>query len=450
MIAIDRRGFLAGSGAFLLAPGALAASGRFGGVAPWENPDGTASDSVMCRRMYLDLAGRIPTADEARAYVGSKNPCKRAELIDTLLASEDFAHYWTMRFADILCVKAEFPVNLWPNAVYVYNRRIRSFVRDDEPWDHFGRALVLGQGSDFRDPESNFYRATSVRTPAGWAAEVTRVFLGFPPDAVDECLQKCLKGAFDNLRIKTTREWKEEVVYVEGDDRRVQLADELFKHRLADVESAFALRVREWIFGPGYVPCDHVVLAGGLRLKEVLRRLLLSSDYAAGSATGAFPMRRLDAEVLDDAIRTLSGLPRNLQSAAPEPFTYLPPDRESIEIEDGSISNGFLTLFGRPARDTGEMGERDNSVSAKQRLLLFNSDELHRQLGKIVSRPLMRKLKSKEVLGQIYWDFLGREPTREERKVVNDARPPRGEKGRWLMRDVAWALLNSREFLFRI
>ena len=94
----------------------------------WEMPDGNATESVMVRRLYLDLAGRIPSVDEAKGFVNSADPDKKAALVDKLLASKEFGDYWTMRFSDILRVKSEFPINLWPNAVYVYNARIRSYV----------------------------------------------------------------------------------------------------------------------------------------------------------------------------------------------------------------------------------------------------------------------------------------------------------------------------------
>ncbi|MBQ5795448.1 MAG: DUF1549 domain-containing protein, partial [Kiritimatiellae bacterium] len=165
----SRRAFLAGASAFSLWPADLWAEDAKGGkmssscTSLWERPDGTATDCVMVRRLYLDLAGRIPSADEARGYVLSRDPGKREALIAKLLGSEDFIDYWTMRFCDVLRVKSEFPINLWPNAVYVYHARIRSFVENNETWEHFGRALLTSQGSNFRDAEVNFFRATDRR-----------------------------------------------------------------------------------------------------------------------------------------------------------------------------------------------------------------------------------------------------------------------------------------------
>ena len=87
-----------------------------------------------------------------------------------------------MRFCDVLRVKSEFPINLWPNAVYVYHARIRSFVESGETWEHFGRALLTSQGSDFRDAEVNFFRATDRRGPEGWAE--AGLHMGRCPQAV--------------------------------------------------------------------------------------------------------------------------------------------------------------------------------------------------------------------------------------------------------------------------
>ena len=108
---------------------ALAADWERNGIAvPCE-----ASDSVLVRRLHLALAGRLPTPDEARAYVNSTAPDKYEALVGTLLDSDNFVDYWTMLWSDTLRVKSEFPINLWPNAVYGYQRRIRRFLKENEP-----------------------------------------------------------------------------------------------------------------------------------------------------------------------------------------------------------------------------------------------------------------------------------------------------------------------------
>lgn len=468
---MTRRFFLGGTAAFAFGSFESFAAGphrktgtpggQVGNAGIWEKPDGTVTDSAMVRRLYLDLAGRLPTKDEAQAYVFSASPDKRTRLVDELLGSKSFADYWTMRFCDILRVKSEFPINLWPNAVYVYYARIRAFVERNEAWDDFGRALLTSQGSDFRDAEVNFFRATDRRNPEGWAEAVAQTFLAIPPDRLPAERRAELAKVFSNLKIKDTREWKEEIVYVDGVDFRKALCDDLFVTKRSETAAAFQKTVCSWIFGP---TAQFAFSTEEFHLKEVLKTIVLSAEYARGSVTGGFPARRLDAEVLDDAICTLSGSKRDLQSPAPEPFTFLPPDRPTVCVEDGSISNGFLSLFGRPARDTGLGDERGLDVTAKQRLYLFNSGKLHRQLGAIVAPPSKKdeplhpvyQLPFPKRVDDLYWRLLAREPTPRERQLIVGLWQRRGGGKKKnvrpfeLLRDVAWCLVNSKEFLFRV
>ena len=239
---LQRRDFLFGSAALAAWPKSLFADASANMATVWETADGTATDAVMARRLHLDLAGRIPTKDEAQDYVASEAPDKRAALVERLLGSQDFADYWAMRFCDILRVKSEFPINLWPNAVYVYHARIRKFVETNEPWDEFGRELIMSQGSDFRDAEVNFFRATDRRTPEGWADAVAQTFLGIPTGSLPPERRARMAKRLEGLRIKNTREWKEEIVFAEGADCRAALCDEVFGECRAEVEAAFVAR----------------------------------------------------------------------------------------------------------------------------------------------------------------------------------------------------------------
>ena len=471
-----RRAFLGGAAALAVWPSDVWGAAKRGAkrrkalppsmVSVWENPDGTATDNVMVRRMCLDIAGRIPTEREAIDYVQSKDPAKREALAKKLLESKDFVDYWTMRFCDILRVKSEFPINLWPNAVYVYHARIRSFVESGETWEDFGRALLTSQGSDFRDAEVNFFRATDRRDPDGWAEAVAQTFLGISPADLDRKRKTSFASCLSNVRIKNTREWKEEIVYVDGPDRRPELCNMLFLQNRQAVADAFLMRIRRWIFGPG-APVKAAADSRITGVRDVLREIVLSPEYAAGSVSGGFPARRLDAEILDDAFCSLSGAKRNYQSPAPEPFSFLPPERPTVCIEDGSISSGFLSLFGRPARDTGLMDERGGDVTAKQRLYLFNSGDIHRKLGRLAIpqwkladgsvNPYYRKTPPSKRIDGIYWRILSRAPSSHERKVIAELWSKRSNGGKnrkanhgEMMRDVAWSLINTKEFIFRI
>ena len=438
---VSRRAFLGSAAALALFRDGFAAPG--GDMKVFAPNGGQAADFLMCRRLYLDICGRIPTPDEVTAYTTSRDVKKREKLIDQLLDSDDYADYWSMRYCDVLRVKSEFPINLWPNAVYVYHRRIRESILRDEPWNDFARAMLFARGSNFRVPEVNFLRATAEKTPEGISEAVTSALL----------LDPTAKYAryFSRVGFKSTREWKEVVVYLKPGPE-----DATPNAFMAELEGPLASRffatpvqrVHWWIYGTlakGGV-LDRWVSAfrsGGWRLKPLLRYVFNHSDYRRGPGKGGFPARRLDAEVLDDAICSLTGSVRSFGSTAPEPYSFLPPARKSILVEDGSIASSFLLLFGRPARDTGLLEERNNAITAKQRLYLYNSSKIWRDLGRMVGRAEFKALSHKDQIVDLYMRFLSRPPVKDELFYLD-------QKNNINARDVAWYILNSREFLYRI
>jgi hypothetical protein len=96
-------------------------------------PANFCSDAVFLRRAYLDTIGTLPTAEEAKSFLEDENPKKRAALVDQLLQRPEFADYWAMKWSDLLRVKAEFPINLWPNAAQAYHRWLQASLRENTP-----------------------------------------------------------------------------------------------------------------------------------------------------------------------------------------------------------------------------------------------------------------------------------------------------------------------------
>ena len=83
-----------------------------------------------------------------------------------------------MKWSEVLRVKSEYPINLWPNAVQAYHRWIRTCLKENLPYDKFARELLTASGSNFRVPPANFYRAMQNREPKGIATTVALVFMG--------------------------------------------------------------------------------------------------------------------------------------------------------------------------------------------------------------------------------------------------------------------------------
>ena len=140
-------------------------------------PANLCSDAVFVRRVYLDVIGTLPTADEA-GVSRDHDPDKRPALVDRLLERKEFADYWAMKWSDLLRIKAEFPINLWPNAAQAYHRWIRTCIKENMPYDRFVRELLTASGSNFRVPPVNFYRAVQSREPQAIAQAVALSFMG--------------------------------------------------------------------------------------------------------------------------------------------------------------------------------------------------------------------------------------------------------------------------------
>src|SRR5260370_357611 len=176
-------------------------------------PANLSSDAVFLRRAFLDVIGTLPTTEEASQFLADPDPVKRATLIDRLLDRPEFADYWAMKWCDLLRVKAEFPINLWPNAAQAYHHWIRAAIRVNQPYDRFVRELLTSSGSNFREAQVNFYRAMQSREPAAIAQTVALTFMGtraenWPPERL-----AAIAGFFSQIRYKETTEWKEEIVY---------------------------------------------------------------------------------------------------------------------------------------------------------------------------------------------------------------------------------------------
>ncbi len=460
------------------------------------------SDSVFVRRVYLDAIGTLPTAGEAADFINDTAPEKRAALIERLLSRDEFADYWAMRWSDVLRVKAEFPINLWPNAAQAYHHWIRTAIRDNLPYDQFARALLLASGSNFRSGPANFYRTVPGREPRAIASAVALTFMGTRTDRWTADRLDGMAAFFTRINYKSTLEWKEEIVFFDPlppginqallpDGKWVRLPPEqdpraVFADWLVDGNNpwfarAISNRLWYWLLGRGIVhepddlrpdnpPSNPALLdllarelvAAKFDLKHLHRLILNSHAYQRSSIPplghpeavehfACYPLRRLDAEVLIDAINQITGTHDRYSSVIPEPFTFIPLDARAIALPDGSITSSFLELFGRPARDTGLLSERTNVTSAGQRLHLLNSSHIQKKLA---SGPGLKALLNARgapdtVLDTLYLTVLSRFPTDHERAVVADyARTMKGNRYA-TTQDIAWALINTAEFLHR-
>jgi hypothetical protein len=466
-------------------------------------PANVCSDGVFVRRVYIDVIGTLPTPKEVNEFLRDQNPSKRIALINRLLERDEFTDYWTLKWCDILRVKSEFPVNLWPNAVQAYYRWIRDSIRVNMPYDKFARELLTSSGSNFREPQANFYRAIQGRQPADIARTVSLTFMGTRYENLPQSARTNMEVFFSQVAYKKTAEWKEEIVYLNPgpagvreailpDGKKTQLQPEddprqIFAEWLTEPNNQWFARnitnrIWAWLMGRGIInepddirpdnPAVNPELLAFLEkelvkskydLKHIYRLILNSRTYQQSSIPrsnnpqaeamfACYPVRRLDAEVLIDALDQIGGTGENYTSNIPEPFTFIPEGQRTIKLEDGSITSAFLEMFGRPSRDTGLESERNNQPSDFQRLYLLNSNDIK---NKIERSPVLRqqaeaaKGNRSELVKNIYITILSRYPTQPELETAEKYFQSEGMNRKAAIEDLAWALMNSKEFLYR-
>jgi hypothetical protein len=203
------------------------------------------------------------------------------------------------------------------------------------------------------------------------------------------------------------------------------------------------------------------LVSSGYDFKRLYREILNSKTYqlaaipqsqspAAAANFAFYPLRRLDAEVLIDVVNQITGGKEKYSSAIPEPYTFIPDNLRSIALPDGSITSSFLDQFGRPPRDTGLESERNNRITAAQKLTLLNSSVMQKKIE--TSRMVEFQTSSNRVPADIatgmYLGILSRYPTAAEIKTAQDYFQS-GIGKRQAAVDLAWALMNSTEFLYR-
>ncbi|MHB8864544.1 MAG: DUF1553 domain-containing protein [Pirellulaceae bacterium] len=470
-------------------------------------PARVCSDGVFVRRAYLDLIGTLPTAEESRQFLQDADPAKRRTLIDRLLERDEFADYWAMKWCDLLRVKSEFPIKLWPNAVQAYHRWIHTGIQENMPYDRFVREMLTGSGSNFRDPQVNFYRAVQSREPQAIAQAVALSFMGVRPESWPQQRWSGMAAFFSQIAYKPTIEWKEEIVlfdlekarsqsgieslqaaalpdgapvqFVSDEDPRKAFADWLVSPQNPWFTRNVVNRVWFWLLGRGVIhPADDIrpdnapvnpellafleqdLIANRYDMKHLYRQILNSTTYQLsciprsddpqGEANFAHcPLRRLEAEVLIDALCQVTGTTEQYSSIIPEPYTFMPEDQRAVALADASITSPFLEKFGRSSRDTGLESDRNNRPTAAQRLHLLNASHVRQ---KMETSPKLRALLASdpqrpEVIVEIYLTILSRMPTQEELQIAETH-----VKETWAdggPRDLFWALINSPEFSYR-
>ncbi len=177
----------------------------------WEKqgakPNAPASEETLVRRLYLDIAGRVPTVEEAEAFLNSRDPLKRTKLIDQLLAGDGFTSHMFNYWADVLRLTDNVKGRVTAQA---YEEWLKGKVKANTPFDQMVRELLTTEGGVWDSGAIGFYMRDE--NQLDHLAYTVQVFLG----TQIVCAQ-CHNHPFDKW---TQRDYYQMAAYTYGMDTK--------------------------------------------------------------------------------------------------------------------------------------------------------------------------------------------------------------------------------------
>jgi len=470
-------------------------------------PSELCTDAEFIRRVSLDLTGLPPTANRVREFLGDKTATKtkREKLIDELLASPDFVSFWANKWADLLQCNGE---TLGLKGVWVFRGWIKKSISANKPYDKMVRELLLAQGSSYQNPEVNYFRA--LRDANKMTEDISQTFLGVrfncnkchdhPFERWTQNQYYQFAAYFARVAMKPGTMADEQIVFrqfaggemkhpktdmtvapkvpfgdaqqvTEEGDRREAFVNWLTSKENPLFGKAMANRVWSYFFGRGIIdPVDDIrgsnpasnpalldavsndFVKSDFDIKKLMRTICQSRTYQLSIVKNKWneddtrnfahaTPRRLTAEQLSDSVALVTG--------SKSKYPGMPVGTRSVEIPDGLVAgNDFLSLFGRPKRQSACECERASNVTLSHALNLINGNTI----GEAVSDPNSGLAKlvetekdNKKVVQEIYISVLNRPA---EPKELAEVDLGKGTNRLEVAQDLAWALMNSPSFLF--
>jgi hypothetical protein len=484
-------------------------------------PSASADDATFLRRVTLDIAGRLPTAEESREFLENTASTKRDEVIDRLLASPEYADFFAGKWTALLKNRRDDASDITSN--FAFHAWVRDSLLSNKPYDQFVRELLAATGTVIANPPVAWYKR--VREPKQQQEDVAQLFLGVrmqcaqchhhPFERWSQDDYYGLTAFFSQVGRKPTSTRGEDMIFHRrglagatntrsgavlkpaalgtaipaigpDQDPRLKLADWMSSPENPFFAKALVNRYWKHFFRRGLIepeddirdsnpPTNPELLAAlekhfidsGFDLKGLIRLMTRSTAYQLSSVPNQANLadqqnysryypRRLQAEVLLDAIDDLTGVKTD--------FPNLPPGTRAIALPDNSYNTAspFLRVFGRPENESVCECERGQSSSLAQSLHLMNAGDIRGKLtsanGRAASlsssqQPLAERVTDLYLLAfsrypqpgelQTAVEYLSAPVTTPEGQPIDPAQATRES-----LQDLIWALMNTREFMF--
>ncbi len=141
-------------------------------------PAEEADDEEFVRRVYLDLAGVVPTPGQAREFFEDAAEGKRERLIDRLLAAPTFSLQMARVFDAMLVERRVATIPSYDFKPAQWQDWLATAFRKNMSWDRLAAAMLQSDGtSDMGAAAARFYLVRDVE-PHLVARDIGRLFLG--------------------------------------------------------------------------------------------------------------------------------------------------------------------------------------------------------------------------------------------------------------------------------
>ncbi len=466
-------------------------------------------DTTFLRRVTVDLAGRLPSLDEAERFIADQDPNKRAKVIDQLLDSTDYADYFANKWNAILRNKRR--QDNEKSATFAFHEWIRQSLNDNKPYDQFVREILTASGETGKNPPVAWYR--EVKDQSAQVEDTAQLFLGLRIQCA-----RCHHHPFERWsqqdyygfaaffaqvgRKKGVAQGEERIFHRRGiaasqnpktgqavkptglgavpaeiladNDPREELANWMAQKDNPFFARSLANRYWKHFFGRGLVdPEDDMRVTNPASNPDLLAAL--AKDFVDHQ----FDLKNLCRTICNSSVYQLSAEPNQWNQDDKQNFSRYYPKRlnaevlldaidqvtgsqtsfgaipvgtRAVQLPDNGFNSYFLTVFGRPEASSACECERSSEANLAQSLHLLNSGEIQGKLtagnGKaaVLAADMARPADVK--IRELYLLAFARAPLPDELNVALAHIEKNKETPQKAYEDIVWALINTKEFLF--
>jgi hypothetical protein len=440
-------------------------------------PSEVCDDATFLRRVSIDVAGRLPTADEARAFLADTSADKRDKVIDRLVDSTDYADYFANKWSAILRNKRDDDKDR--HGTYLFHDWVRDSLLTNKPYDRFVREIIAASGDMSENPAAVWYR--KVKEPGRQLEDVAQLFLGLRLQCAqchhhpfEKWSQKdyySFSAFFSRVGRKPGANPGEEVIFHRrggasatnpktkqqvkpaglgaepldlppDEDPRLVLADWLTSKQNGFFARSLVNRYWKHFMGRGLVePEDDMretnpptnpqlldalarhFVAGGYDLKDLVRTICRPSVYQLSAVPNAH--NAVDRQYFSrcypkrlTAEVLLDAV--NSLAGAQGGFPGLPGGTRAVQLPDNAFNAAsyFLQVFGRPESSSSCECERSMDASLAQTLHLINAkdiqDKLAADAGRAAQLAADEQHPDDAKVEELYLRAFARKPTADE------------------------------------